>query len=73
VWEECVTCSALENEVLIPLSVRVLKECITVEEHELASQEDPKEREVCMENIERLYDLLCKRNEQEESEDMGMG
>ena len=57
------TCSALNNEVIIPLDSEVLEECIEYEKRWMASlsEDSQEERNLAIKRIERLFDELCKR------------
>lgn len=61
--------SAFTNEVLIPLDEEVLGECLDVEKRYLASLEESQvaEREKSIARIEKVYDLYCKRYNQDSS------
>lgn len=52
---------------LIPLDETLLIDCIDVEKRVLAGLEgESVEKEECVKNIEKLYDVLCKRYAQRE-------
>lgn len=67
--------SAFANEVLIPLDEEVLGECLDVEKRYMASLEETQvtERERSIARMEKVYDVYCKRYNQDSSKNESEG